>query len=138
MFSKSLSLLLAVWILVVSGAPYALAKQDPRSAHTSRVKAAIQHLGTGESARLKVELYDKTKLAGSIAEIGDDQFVLHDATTGRSSSIAYSAVKKLRGSAPGLVQTIALGVGAYESRTVLIVLAALAATVLALVACDKS
>jgi hypothetical protein len=79
MFSKSLSVWLAGWMIVASGAPYAQAKNDPRGAHTSRVKAAIQHLGTGESARLKVELYDDTKLAGFIVEIGDDQFVLHDA-----------------------------------------------------------
>jgi hypothetical protein len=73
-------------------------------------------LGTGESARLKVELYDDTKLAGSIVGIGDDQFVLHDARTGKNTEIAYSAVKRLKGNAPGLARTIALGAGAFQSK----------------------
>jgi hypothetical protein len=97
MFSKSLSVWLAGWMIVASVAPYAQAKKDPRGAHTSRVKAAIQRLGRGESARLKVELYDGTKLAGFIVEIGEDQFVLHDAKTGKNTEIAYSAVKRLQG-----------------------------------------
>ena len=139
MLSKSLSLLLAGWMIAASGAPYAQAKNgDPRGAHASKVKAAIQRLGTGESARLKVELYDNTRLAGFIVEIGDDQFVLQEAKTGNKSEIAYSAVKRLKGNAPGLARTIAFGAGAFQSRTALIVLAALAAAVIALVASDKS
>jgi len=142
MVSRSLSVLLAGWMIGASGAPYAQAKaqakNDPRGAHISRGKAAIEHLGTGESARLKVELYDDTKLAGSIVEIGDDQFVLHDAKTGKNTEIAYSAVKRLKGNAPGMARTIALGAGALPSKTALIVLAALAVAVIALVASDKS
>jgi hypothetical protein len=128
-------------MIVASGAPYAQAKQaknDPLGDHASRVKAAIQRLGTGESARLKVELYDGTKLAGSIVEIGDDQFVLHEAKTGKNTEIAYSAVKRLKGNGPGWARPIALGAGAFQSKTALIVLAALAAAVIALVASDKS
>jgi hypothetical protein len=138
MFSKSLSVWLAGWMIVASVAPYAQAKNDSRGAHAARVKAAIQRLGTGESARLQVELYDDTKLAGFIVEIGDDQFVLHDAKTGQSTEIAYSAVKRLKGNAPGLARTIALGAGAFQSKTALIVLAALAVAVIALVASDRS
>ena len=138
MFSKSLSVWLAAWMIVASGSPNAQAKNDPQGAHASRVKAAIQRLGTGESARLKVVLYDDTTLAGSIVEIGDDQFVLHDAKTGKNTEIAYSAVKRLKGNAPGLARTIALGAGAFQSKTALIVLVALAVAVIALVAADKS
>jgi hypothetical protein len=125
-------------MIVVSGAPYAQAENDPRRADAAKVKADIGRLGTGESSRLKVELYDKTKLAGSIVEIGDDRFVLHDAKTDKNTDIAYSAVNKLRGSTPGLARTIALGADAYQSRTALIVRAALAAVMIALVATDKS
>jgi hypothetical protein len=138
MFCKSLSVWLAGWMIVASSATYAQAKNDPRGAHAPRVKAAIQRLGTGESARLKGELYDGTKLAGSIVEIGDDQFVLRNAKTGKNTEIAYSAVKRLKGNGPGLARTIALGAGAFQSKTALIVLAALAAAVIALVASDKS
>jgi hypothetical protein len=138
MFRKSLSVWLAGWMIVASSAPYAQAKNDSRGAHASRVKAAIQRLGTGESARLKVELYDGTKLAGSIVEIGDDQLVLHNAKTGKNTEIAYSAVKRLKGNGPGLARTLALGAGAFQSKTALLVLAALAAAVIALVASDKS
>ena len=138
MFSKLLSVWLAGWLIVASGAPYAQAKNDPRAAHASRVKAAIRRLGTGGSAHLKVELYDDTQLAGSIVEIGDDQFVLQDAKTGKNTEIAYSAVKRLMGNGPGLARTIVLGAGAWQSKTALIVLAALAAAVIALVASDKS
>ena len=125
-------------MIAASGAPYAQAKNDPRAAHTSRVKAAIRRLGTEGSARLKVELYDDTELAGSIVEIGDDQFVLHDAKTGKNTEIAYSAVKRLKGNRPGLARTIVLGAGAWQSKAALLVLAALAAAVIALVASDKS
>jgi hypothetical protein len=150
MLGKSLSLplagrplagwMLAGWMIVAAGAPCAQAKnnEDPRGAHAAKAKAAIERLGTGESARVRVELYDKRRLSGSIVEIGDEQFVLEEAKTGRKTEIAYSAVKRLKGNAPGLARTIAFGAGAFQSKPALIVLAALAAAVIALVASDRS
>ena len=144
MFKESLALLLAGLMIVTSGGPYAVAqakakvKNDPQGHHVSKVKAAVQRLGTGESARVNVELYNKTKLSGYIAEIGEDQFVLREVKTNQDTDVAYSSVKKLRGSSPGLGRTIALGAGAYQSKTVLIVLAVLFAGLIALVASDKS
>ena len=69
MFSKSLSVWLAGWMIVASVVPYAQAKIDSRGAHASRVKAAIQRLGTGESARLQVELCDDTSSPDSLSKL---------------------------------------------------------------------
>jgi hypothetical protein len=142
MFKESLALLLAGLMIVTSGGTYAVAqakaKNDPQEHHASKVKACVRRLGTGESSRVNVELYDKTKLSGYIAEIGEDQFILREVKTGKDTNVAYASVKKLRGSSPGLGRTVALGAGAYQSKTVLIVLAVLFAGLLALVASDKS
>lgn len=141
---KSLALILSGWMIlasiIASMEPYAAAQSDrePQARHAAKVKQAIQRLGTGDSTHASLELYDKTKLSGSIAEIADDRFVLRNAKNGHTTSIQYSSVKKLKGDGPGLSKKIAFGAAAFQSKAAIIVVAALLATVLALVASDKS
>jgi hypothetical protein len=87
---------------------------------------------------VKLELYNKTKLSGSIGEIGEDQFVLRESNTGNPIQVAYSSVKNLRGSGPSLAKIILFGPAAYGSKTGLIVLAVLLGGLIALVSSDKS
>jgi hypothetical protein len=141
---KSLALILSGWMMLVSiftsMEPYAAAQsnRDPQARHAANVKRAIERLGTGGSTHVSVELYDKTKLSGSLAEIADDQFVLRDANSSKDTPIQYSSVKKLKGDDPGLSKKIAFGAAAFQSKAAIIVVVALLATVLALVATDKS
>jgi hypothetical protein len=140
MCKQWLAVVLINWVIFSSVAPYSAAqsKNDPHERHAARVRAAIQRIGTGNSAHVNLELYDKTKLSGSIVEIADERFIVRDANTGKDMPISYSNVKKLKGGGPGLAKKIAFGASAFQSKAGLIVLVALLATVFALVATDKS
>ena len=138
--SKSLALMLSGWMILASAEPHATAQSNrgPQVRHAAKVKAAIERLGTGESTHVRLELYDKTKLSGSIAAIAGDQFVLRDANSGKDTPIQYTSVNKLKGDGRGLSKKIAFGAAAFQSKAAIIVVVALLATVLALVATDKS
>jgi hypothetical protein len=90
MCKELLAVLLTGLVVVIAGDPYAVAqaKDDRQGQHTSQVKTEVRRLGTGESSRVNVELYDKTKLLGSIVEIGEDQFVLRDARPARTPTLS--------------------------------------------------
>jgi hypothetical protein len=62
-----------------------------------RVKAGIGKLGVGPEARVRLKLKDKTQLAGYISETGAESFVVMDAETGHTTTIAYPAVAQVQG-----------------------------------------
>jgi Na+-transporting NADH:ubiquinone oxidoreductase subunit NqrC len=73
----------------------AQSRQQQR-AQTAKVKAAVHKRGTGEKARVKLTLYDKTKLQGYITKIGPDSFAITDRKTHQVRIISYSEVKRVQ------------------------------------------
>jgi nitrogen fixation/metabolism regulation signal transduction histidine kinase len=62
-----------------------------------KIKQKIAKRGTGENARIKVELKNNTKLNGYVSEIGDDTFVITTFKTKAATKVAYRDVAHLSG-----------------------------------------
>ena len=122
---KYFSFLLSVLILhVFSYAP--LASETPREKAkkellAAQVKAGIAALGTGESARVRVVLNDKTKYDGYITEIAADHFVVADARTRATAPIAYTEVKGIKGN--NLSNGAKIGIGVAVAAAIGIAIA---------------
>jgi hypothetical protein len=111
MLKKLCSALLSALLLQAAFVP-ALGKTSPEkeAARTAKVRAEINKLGTGEAARVKVELCDRTKLEGYVSEAGADSFAVTDAS-GRTTTVAYPQVRKAHGNNLSTGVKIAIGVG---------------------------
>jgi len=77
----------------------------------SRVRAAIQALGVGKSARVEVKLRNKRKLTGYLNTASEDNFVLSDLKTGDEATVAYADVAQVKGQNLSRGSKIAIGVG---------------------------
>ena len=76
---------------------YAFAPDAARpNARAEKVKSGIARLGTGESARVKVKLFDGRKLEGHVAEADAEHFVVAD-KAGAATRVEYTQVKKVSG-----------------------------------------
>src|SRR5436305_559183 len=97
MLKKLCCALLSTLLLQAASVP-ALGKTsaEREAARAAKVRAEITKLGTGEAARVKVELRDKTKLEGYVSEVGADSFAVTDAS-GKTTSVPYTQVKKASG-----------------------------------------
>jgi hypothetical protein len=113
MFKKLLSLtLVALLINLVGVAPaYAASKEEKQARFAEKVKASVLKFGTGESARVKIKLRDKTKLAGYISAADDESFTVIDSKTGSATTVAYPQVKSVQGNNLSTGAKIAIGVG---------------------------
>ena len=69
MFKKLLSLSLVALLINLAGVTtaYAASKEEKQARFAEKVKANVLKFGTGEAARVKIKLRDKTKLAGYIS-----------------------------------------------------------------------
>jgi hypothetical protein len=113
MFKKLLSLSL-IALLINLGAmtsAYADSKEEKQARFTEKVKASVLKLGTGEAARVKIKLQDKTKVAGYISVADVDGFTVIDPKTGRANTVAYPQVKSVQGNNLSTGAKIAIGVG---------------------------
>jgi predicted small secreted protein len=125
---KFLSLALSVLLLLVFSSVN-LANENPlerakKAQLASEVKRGIAYLGVGKSSVVRVELYDKTKYHGYIAEITDEDFVVADAKTGATAPIAYSEVKGIKGN--NLSTGAKIGIGVAIAAAVVIIISVLA------------
>lgn len=113
MFKKLLSLyLIALLINLASVTPtFAASKEEKEARFAEKVKASVLKLGTGESARIKIKLRDKTKLAGYVRAADDEGFTVIDSKTKISTTIAYADVKSVQGNNLSTGAKIAIGVG---------------------------
>ena len=113
MFRKLLSLSLAALLINLGGVTPALAasKEEKEARFAEKVKASVLKFGTGEAARVKIKLRDKTKLAGYISAANDDGFTVTDSKTGMATTIAYPQVKSVQGHNLSTGAKIAIGVG---------------------------
>ncbi|HEU4510827.1 MAG TPA: hypothetical protein VFR78_21530 [Pyrinomonadaceae bacterium] len=113
MFRKVTTVLLVALVLNLGGGrlAYASSKEEKQAQFAEKVKANVMKLGTGESARVKVKLRDKTKLEGYISEAGPETFTVTNRKTGVATTVAYPEVKSVQGNNLSTGAKIAIGVG---------------------------
>ena len=120
MLKKICSVALAALLLQVAAAP-ALAKSaaEKEAKRVETVRAKLDKLGTGEDARVRVELRDKTKLEGYISEAGPESFVVVN-KAGVATTVAYPQVAKAKGNNLSTGAKVAIGIGIGAGVTLLI------------------
>ena len=111
MLKKICSVALAALLLQAVAVP-ALAKSaaEKESKRAETVRAKLYKLGTGQDARVRVELRDKTRLEGYISEAGPESFVIVN-KAGVATTVAYPQVSKAKGNNLSTGAKIAIGVG---------------------------
>lgn len=92
----------------------------------AKVRERIGRLGTGADARVKLELRDGAKLEGYVSEAGAEAFAVTDGA-GRTTSVAYPAVKKAQGHNLTTGTKILIGVGIGVAVTLVVIYAIYAA-----------
>ena len=120
MTKKFSAALLATLLLCLCLAPVRVeARQDASDARQSdKVKASVTKRGTGEKARVTVELRDRRKVKGYVSAAGEDDFVVTDPKTRQETKIAYDEVSRVsghgmsKGAKIGLIVGIGAGVTA--------------------------
>ena len=122
MFRKTLSLALAATLvgLFALRVAHATSEAEKQAKFTGKVKAAVLKLGTGEAARVKVTLRDKTKLEGYVSGAGEDSFAVTNAKTGAVTTVAYPQVKSVKGNNLSTGAKIAIGAGVAAAIILLI------------------
>ena len=113
MFKKLLSLSLVTLLinLACMTPAYAVSKEEKLARFAEKVKASVLKVGTGEAARVKIKLRDKTKLSGYISAADGEGFTVIDSKTGIATTIAYPQVKSVQGNNLSTGAKIAIGVG---------------------------
>ena len=77
-----------------------LAQNQSDARQIAAVKAAVEKIGVGTTARVRVTVTGKPKIKGFINEIRDDDFVVistEDGSIGTTINIRYSEVVKIKG-----------------------------------------
>jgi hypothetical protein len=90
---------------------FARSQAEKEAQHTARVKAGILKLGTGEKARVKLRLRDKTKLEGYVSAASAESFTVTDPKTGVATAVTYAQVKQIKGHNLSTGAKIAIGFG---------------------------
>ena len=88
MFKKLLSLSLSALLINLAGMTpvYAASKEEKEARFAEKVKSNVLKLGTGEAARVKIKLRDKTKLEGYISASDGEGFTVTDSKTGMATT----------------------------------------------------
>jgi hypothetical protein len=122
MLKKICSAVLAALLLQAAAAP-ALAESsaEKESKRVEKVRTQLAKLGTGKDALVKLELRDKTKLAGYVGEAGPESFVVVN-KAGVATTVAYPQVKKAQGNNLSTGAKIAIGIGIGAAVTLIIAL----------------
>ena len=113
MFKRILAVALAALLvnLVAVGATHAATEAEKRARFEGKVKAAVLKLGTGEAARVRVKLRDKSKLEGYVSAAGEDSFAVTNFKTGAVTNVPYPQVKGVAGNNLSTGAKIAIGAG---------------------------
>jgi hypothetical protein len=121
MLKKICSVVLSALLLQAAAVTAAAAtKAEKEARRAEKVRTQFARLGTGEDARVKVELRDKTKLEGFLSEAGLNTFAVTDAS-GKTTTVEYSQVKKAQGHNLSTGAKIAIGIGIGAAVTLLII-----------------
>lgn len=113
MFKKLLCLALVALLMNLAGMrlAYADSKEEKQARLAEKVKASVLKLGTGEAARVKVKLRDKTKLEGYVSAADAEGFTVTNPKTGMATAVAYPQVKSVKGNNLSTGAKIAIGAG---------------------------
>ncbi len=110
MVRKLLALLLVFLLAVPSGA---LAAAKPNSKKIAKIKAKVQkYAATQEPVTVMLDDEKRTELKGTIAEAGDDGFVLAGHKPATSRHLAYGEVSGVWGKGMSGWAKLGIGVGA--------------------------
>jgi hypothetical protein len=122
MFKKLFSLMLMALLVNITGARlvYADSKEEKQARFAEKVKTNVLKLGTGEAARVKVTLHDKTRLEGYISSAGEESFTVTSNKTGATTVVAYPQVKSVKGNNLSTGAKIAIGAGIAAAVILLI------------------
>ncbi len=112
MFKKALTLsLVALLINLACLTPaYAASREEKEARFALKVKESVLKFGTGQSARVKIKLRDKTKLQGFISAADEERFTVTD-STGMATTVTYVQVKSVQGNNLSTGAKIAIGIG---------------------------
>jgi len=114
MFTKVVSFALLLTLLAYTGiTPISAQSQndEKRAEKAAKIKKGIQKLGTGEDAKIKVKLWDKTKVKGYVKEAGEEDFTIVEDITGNERTFNYEEIRHVSGKNLPLGVKIAIGVG---------------------------
>lgn len=120
MFKHHVALLLATTLLCLTALPVRVeARQEgAEAARAAKVKADVAKRGTGEKARVTVELRDGRKVRGYVSGAGENDFAVTDPKTGQATTLGYGEVSRVsgrgmsKGAKIGLIVGIGVGVAA--------------------------
>lgn len=113
MFKKLIALSLVAVLINLTGvtSAFASSNEEKQIHFAEKVKASVLKFGTGQAARVKIKLRDKTRLIGYISAADDEGFTVVDSKTGVATTIAYPQVKSVQGNNLSTGAKIAIGVG---------------------------
>ena len=124
MLKKALAMTILTLLLhtaaMVQPAP-ASSKSDKQARFAEKVRQALASLGVGKDATVRVQLQDKSKLAGYVSHVSDTHFVITDTQTARSIPVAYGDVTKVRGHNLSTGAKIGIGIAIGFAVTALII-----------------
>ena len=106
----SVSLVALLLNLACMAPAYAASREEKQARFALKVKESVLKFGTGQSARVKVKLHDKTKLQGYISAADAEHFTVTDAN-GMATTVTYPQVKSVQGNNLSTGAKIAIGVG---------------------------
>ena len=115
MFKKLMTIALVILMVQVTWASTAVVastRAEKEAQLADKIKTGIAKLGTGKQALVKVKLRDGTKLAGYISEANENSFVIVDAKTLISTTVAYPNVTQVKGNNLSSGVWLAIGIGA--------------------------
>jgi hypothetical protein len=115
--------LLAGISLLTHGSSVVLA-QSGNSDRTDKIKSNVQKRLRNGKTEVKVEKFDGTKIKGEITQADDSGFTFVEAETNRSSVIAYSDTKKVKGTGWPTSAKIGIGVGVAAAATLVVLVVA--------------
>lgn len=107
--------------LVAAGPAPAHPQQEREARRAEKVKAKINRLGIGESARVKIKLRDGRQVKGYIREAGGENFVVIEPKTGVATTIPYAEVNEVNRRGLPVAAKAALGVGIIIGGLLLVV-----------------
>ena len=124
MFKKLITLILTIGLVnVLTASAFAKTSAEKEARQTAKVKTAIQQLGTGEKALVRLELKDKSRLEGYISEAGEESFTVINPRNEGTSTVSYPQVGKIKGHNLSTGAKVAIGVGIAIAVAVIVVFA---------------
>ena len=121
MIKKICSVMLTALLMQAAIVPaFAATSAEKDAKRAAKVRTELLKLGTGNDARVKLELRDKTKVEGYLSETTEDHVTVTD-DKGSATRVPYPQVKTAHGNNLSTGAKIAIGAG-IGAAVVLIIL----------------